>query len=120
MRLSIVERRGTVRIKTGLCVQFKQQDNIWDICVIKDFSENGLRLTSQTKLEAGTILMFRMKIPIDPCDHIEFFAKVVDCQPMSEGLNGSFLLRAQMTNIPPAHLNIARSYVDWFYKNHMN
>ncbi|MEI8348566.1 MAG: PilZ domain-containing protein [Candidatus Omnitrophota bacterium] len=114
------DKRKASRIKKPLVVQYSRDGKTWDISHVRDFSETGMQITTTEILKAGIILKFRVIIPLEPFDWLEFSGKVIvssDLEaPSGTLMPDSHLTRIEFIRITDIQKNLMQKYIEWFSK----
>jgi len=119
------ERRRSVRITKPLMVQYLESEDQdkprWDTTEAKNISAEGLMISVRRPFEVDSIAHFRLKVPLNPFQWLEFDGRVVACEKAVTGIDydsrGSvYLLRIEITAIAPDAKALIKQYIDWYLR----
>ena len=109
------ERRKSVRIKKVLTVRYcygvDKADKKWDMTLIRDISETGMRITTRQRFSLNDILTFLIKVPSRPLEWVEFTGRVVESK---ESRVARHLTRIEFINFKEGQKELIREYITWF------
>lgn len=110
------DRRKSIRVRTSFIVQYGYYVNdkgkkMWDMTVIRDISEVGMRITTHKSFSPNDILNFRLRIPSDPFQYLNFNGKVVESE---ESKAARHLTRIEFMDLEEEQKELIRIYVEWF------
>jgi hypothetical protein len=106
------ERRGALRIKRPLTVQYgysPDRDKIkWDMSTVRDISSRGICISADRCFAAGEILYFRIRFPNISSKWIEFKGRVVESKA------GGFITRIEFIDLDEDQKHSIQEYSRWF------
>lgn len=109
------ERRKAVRIKTSFIVQYgysvDKDKKIWDMTTIMDISELGMYINTNRHFLPNEIISFRLKIPSQPLDFMEFNGRVIESK---ESKVGRYPTRIEFIDLKEEQNELIRAYTKWF------
>lgn len=86
------DRRKFVRLKKPFTAQYYNKLKFkWDLTTLRDISENGICVNTNTEFVPGESIVIRLKFPTQPFDWVEVEAKVIESK--------SYLARFEFVNL---------------------
>lgn len=111
------ERRRAKRVKKIIFVQYSLNQQVWDQSNAEDISEIGMQLNLAAQFSPGQILSFRLRLPSNPLERLEFKGRVVASKEQ-EDLKGIYTTRIEFTDLEPAQQEAIRQYITWVLLSH--